>query len=221
MEYISHGWQICQQIEYFCNGVLLWKSFAFEPLSNQPVIHTLRWLCAHFMTYNEPHNNCFMINLKLAQSHKWNQLDWPLISCLLEWNQCCVSIKMCFDQMAQQSNKRKPEINRTEIHLTGTNNVLIWLTASTTCFMANFYSLEKCVTGPRFLMLLCCVPVPGKHDCILEEWLCSLFVFSLEIRNSCGWCGSCAVRWWCGWVVVGWPWMSSWWKMTRAEVMST
>lgn len=115
--YIGHCWMWNTLVmgEYFCNGVLLWKSFAFEPLSNQPVIHTLRWLCAHFMTYNEPHNNCFMINLKLAQSHKWNQLDWPLISCLLEWNQCCVSIKMCFDQMAQQSNKRKPEINRTEI----------------------------------------------------------------------------------------------------------
>ncbi len=66
-------------------------------------------------------------------------------------------------------------------------------------------------------MLLCCVPVPGKHDCILEEWLCSLFVFPFGDSQQLP-AGADPAQYGDG--AGGW-WLMALdeflWKMTRAE----
>lgn len=152
--------------------------------------------------------------LKCWQSLRWNQLDWPFIVCRLEWNECCVSIKTGFVQMKRLSRatrgnqmQNKPEA-ASDKSLSHNHR----LTTGICILKAALHGFGFC----------CCSAVACQRCmqtciCVLRI-TCCLFTSSLEIPSSCGWCGSCAVQWWCGWEAVGWHWMSFWWRMTRAEV---
>lgn len=61
----------------------------------------------------------------------------------------------------------------------------------------------------------CRPTLPPSALAHLCPWPCSS-----GTPSSCGWSASCAAPWWSASVEGGWPWMSSSWKTTPAEVRS-